>query len=208
MDIPEAFIHIMYDSIFFTACREQCHQFFIPFTEDMIGIAVLILVHASKSRKVPVKCLVIIFTVSITQGHPGVEADDSLHSGANAVVQYSPQILFRIINIGKNRRHPYDDRDSAFLQYLQNLKSSCSRADVRFDDMAECLIIRCESHLNNTLCFLVNAFQQIQIPENKIGLRDHRCAEVIMFNDLKALLCRKPDFRLHDKHKFDGSLLR
>ena len=87
MDIPEALIHIMYDSIFFTARMEQRHQFFIPLAEDVVGKTVFVLVYAAKPGEIAIQRPIIIFTVSVTQSHPGIEADDSLHSGANAVVQ-------------------------------------------------------------------------------------------------------------------------
>ena len=75
------------------------------------------------------------------------------------------------------------------MQRFQYLEPPFRGADVWFDDTAQFFIRCCQGYLYNGFCFAVDALQNLQIPQNKVGFRLKRDSEAVLFNQQQRAPC-------------------
>ena len=149
---------------------ENPHELAVPVAGQLIGVPVFLMIFLPQAREVPVQLLIIILPVPLPQGHPHTEADDPPHLCPDAVFQDSLDILFGVVEEGQYGRKPHHRGDELVPQDFQHLGPPPGGAHIGLQDPAQLLVIGGQGHLHHAFRLLVDALQQIQVPEDPVGL--------------------------------------
>ena len=134
-----------------------------------------------------VQSIVIVFSVSVTQGEPHTKTYNTLDISFDTRIENSSEVLLRVIDIRQDWRQPYDCRNAAFLHLHENLDPPLRGADVRLDDFTEVFIVCGECHLDHTFRLPINFVKQVNVLQYTVRLRLDGCAEPVLQYDFQTL---------------------
>lgn len=156
-------IRIVFNPVLRTGFPDQPHKRGLAGGGYLIGIPVGLYVFLLHARKMLVQLAVKILPVAVPEGHSNPEGQYSIGFCMDAVIQYAADIFLRVIDKGKDGRHPADGGDAFLPQDIQDLRPPFCGAHMRLQLPAKRLVMGGKRYLDHAFCFSVNAFEQIQI---------------------------------------------
>lgn len=153
----------------------------------LIGVPIGIHILLLQAGEVPVQRLVVILPVAVPKRHAHAEANDPLYPDPHTFRQDLPHILRAVVDKGQDRAQPHDGGDAVFLHLLQHFDPPLGVAHMGLYDPAEIVVVGRQGHLHHAFRPFVDLVQQINVPENPVGLGLDGRAEAVFQDDLQAL---------------------
>lgn len=118
-------IYIVYNTMFLASRPKQLHQFSAVITGKLVSISILLLISLLQSRKVPIQCPIIIFSVTLPKSKPHSKAYDTIYLCLHTIVQNPFYFFTCIINKWNDGRQPYSSINSKHFRVSPGSFSQC-----------------------------------------------------------------------------------
>ena len=186
VDESEDIVGLMEDAFFSAYSMEQLHKPALVWAMAFVSIAEGTYVPLLHFREILIKLAVEVIPTALSQGHADTEAEDSLHFGANAVIQQPSQVLLAIIDEGQYGADPDHGWDTGISQRLQDTETFRSSGDIRFQDPAEIFFPGGKGYLHHASGFFVDRNKEIKVSQDASRLGLDGQAEAMAQDHLQA----------------------
>ena len=127
MKVIENFFSIADYAVLIALRVKNLHQGCIIITDDPVAVPISPDVFLLQSGKMLVEFFIKVFPVSLPQGNSHTETKNTVNLCFNAIIKYTPQVLFAVIYKWQNWAEPDNGWDIIVTENLEGFKALSGR---------------------------------------------------------------------------------